>query len=67
MTRVLLRTALAGSGLDAIPLCLPESPDFWTEHSQRACMPSWVACLARFPKGWADMLGRWGGDKSDAY
>ena len=68
MSRVLLGRALvAGKSLPRDLLCLPEALDFWTEHSGRACMPSWVACLGRFPKDWADMLGRWGNDKSDSY
>ena len=39
--------------------------DFWSEHSARACLPLWVACLAKFPKDWLDHLGRWSGGRSE--
>ena len=44
-----------------VPLFSVSSLDFWTEHSPRTAMPSWVACLASFPSEWPDLLGRWGG------
>lgn len=40
---------------------------FWTEHSARATLPSWVGCLAEFPVGWSDLLGRWGATRAEGY
>ena len=68
MSRALLRMAQVSEGSSPRALlCLPESLDFWSEHSGKACMPSLVACLGRSPKDWADMLRRWSNDKSDSY
>ena len=33
---------------------------FWTEHSERATLPSWCGTLAKFPEDWIAVLGRWG-------
>ena len=48
-------------------LLLEESLSFWTEHSQRATLTSWAACLNNFPPEWLDKLGRWGASRSQLY
>ena len=40
---------------------------FWTEHSPRSTLPSWVACLGKFPIDWCDLLGRWGSSRGEGY
>ena len=40
---------------------------FWTEHSERATLPSWVTALKAFPAEWVDFLGRWSARQSDSY
>ena len=40
---------------------------YWTEHSPRPTLPSWVSCLACFPTDWPDLLGRWGASKAEGY
>lgn len=40
---------------------------YWTEHSPRATLASWVACLGTFPADWPDLLGRWGSCKAEGY
>jgi hypothetical protein len=65
--------AAAGEKVDVLStdaeqqLLLPEAVGFWTEHSERACMPTWADSLARFPKDWIDMLGRWSPGASAGY
>ena len=44
-----------------------EVVSFWTEHSARASMASWVSCLAEFPADWCDLLGRWGASRGEGY
>ena len=44
-----------------------EAVSFWTEHSPRPSMASWVSCLAQFPQGWVDLLGRWGASGGEGY
>ena len=39
---------------------------FWSEHSERATLPSWAATL-NFPQAWLGNLGRWGARRSAAY
>ena len=43
------------------------SLSFWAEHSGRATLPSWAACVTSLPSEWIDFLGRWGADKSAGY
>ena len=45
----------------------PGVEKFWSEHSDRATLPSWVGCVATFPTDWIANLGRWAGGCSDAY
>ena len=40
---------------------------YWTEHSSRATLPSWAACVGKFTSEWMDLLGRWGADRSSGY
>ena len=40
---------------------------FWTEHSPRSTLPSWVACLGKFPSDWCDLLGRRGSSRGEGY
>jgi hypothetical protein len=48
-------------------LILPAGVErFWSEHSERATLPSWAATL-NFPQSWLDNLGRWGARRSAAY
>eukprot|EP00435_Cladocopium_sp_Y103_P048249 s2858_g14.t1 len=44
----------------------PELSAFWTEHSERATLPTGLALL-QTPKDERDMLGRWKPDGSDTY
>ena len=44
----------------------PTLAAFWTEHSERATLPTGLALL-RAPKEERDMLGRWKPDGSDTY
>ena len=48
-------------------MIVPELLGAWTEHSPRACMPSWAGCSAEFPKDWLDLLGRWQAGQSADY
>ena len=65
LTRALLSRALSAQGG---PMVLTaEVLTFWTEHSPRACMPSWAACLVQFDKSWLDLLGRWRAGQSADY
>lgn len=48
-------------------LLLPEAVRFWTEHSERATLPSWCGCLPQFPASWLDLLGRWGVGRASTY
>ena len=44
----------------------PEMISFWSEHSPRACMPSWTALLG-VEKSIRDLLGRWSPTGSEDY
>lgn len=58
------RTAMRpGSNFPLIP---KELAAFWTEHSERATLPTGLALL-RAPRDERDMLGRWKPDGSDTY
>ena len=48
------------------PLIDPALAGFWTEHSERATLPTGLALL-RVHKDERDMLGRWKPDGSDTY
>ena len=48
-------------GSDGAPLLREESIGFWSEHSERATLPSWCGCLPQFPASWLDVLGVSGG------
>ena len=48
------------------PLIDPALAGFWTEHSERATLPTGLALL-RVAKEERDMLGRWKPDGSDTY
>ncbi|CAL1173513.1 unnamed protein product [Cladocopium goreaui] len=48
------------------PLLDPSLSTFWTEHSERATLPTGLALL-RTAKEERDMLGRWKPDGSDTY
>lgn len=49
-----------------LPLLPLELIDFWTEHSPRACMPSWAGLLG-VEKSVRDLLGRWSPTGSEDY
>ena len=51
--------ALDRSGGPDTPLLLPEAVGFWTEHSPRHDVPSWVAALLTVPEEWLSLLGGW--------
>ena len=40
---------------------------YWTEHSPRATLPSWAACIPEVSDNWIDTLGRWGAKRGLAY
>jgi len=73
MSRVLLASFSAASLSDGClekrdaPLFSQSALDFWTEHSARSSLPSWIACLAVFPSEWPDLLGRWGASRAEGY
>ena len=48
-------------------LVSPQLGSFWTEHSARATLPSWAACLPSVPDAWIDALGRWAAGRSKTY
>ena len=41
------------------PLVLDEAASFWTEHSPRHNLPSWVGALMQVPEEWFNHLGGW--------
>ena len=60
-----VRRKLVRPGLD-IAVIHPVMSAFWTEHSERATLPTGLALL-QAPKEERDMLGRWKPDGSDTY
>jgi hypothetical protein len=40
---------------------------YWSEHSERATLPSWCGTFPQFPADWISSLGRWGASRGDAY
>ena len=64
MGRALLREVRSGDGE---VLLTPGVEQFWSEHSERATLPSWVGCVESFPADWIDSLGRWSGGCSEGY
>eukprot|EP00435_Cladocopium_sp_Y103_P018752 s3632_g4.t1 len=60
-----VRRKLVRPGLD-IAVIHPELAAFWTEHSERATLPTGLALL-QTPREERDMLGRWKPDGSDTY
>ena len=53
---------------DGEPLFVdPQLVTIWSEHSERATLPSWCACIPKFPSDWVDVLGRWGATRGEAY
>jgi len=48
-------------------LLQPGVEKHWSEHSERATLPSLVSALAVFPADWIDHLGRWSARVSDGY
>ena len=49
-----------------LPIVPPAFLDFWTEHSPRACVPSWTGLLG-VEKSVRDLLGRWSPTGSEDY
>jgi hypothetical protein len=49
-----------------LPIIPPALLDFWTEHSPRACMPSWTGLMS-VEKSVRDLLGRWSPTGSEDY
>jgi hypothetical protein len=49
-----------------LPIIPPALLDFWTEHSPRACMPSWTGLMG-VEKSVRDLLGRWSPTGSEDY
>jgi len=65
-SRQLLRGLLLSSD-NQLPLLLPESARFWTEHSDRSGLDTWSAS-AGVPQWKRDFLGRWSAQgSSDKY
>eukprot|EP00435_Cladocopium_sp_Y103_P069617 s20_g33.t1 len=60
-----VRRKLLRPGLDT-PIIHPELAAYWTEHSERATLPTGLALL-QTPREERDMLGRWKPDGSDTY
>ena len=60
-----LRRKLKRPGQDEV-MIHPILAAYWTEHSERATLPTGLALL-RAPKEERDMLGRWKPDGSDTY
>ena len=71
MTRMLITSFNCGLETSSLAqrggLLLPVTASFWTEHSGRATLPSWAACVGSFPSDWVNYLGRWAVEKSDTY
>ena len=58
---------LPGPLVDSGRLLLsPGASAFWSEHGDRATLPTWAA-LAGVPREDRDFLGRWSAQASDAY
>eukprot|EP00971_Amphidinium_carterae_P236388 4691285-Amphidinium_carterae.1 len=57
---------LSGAGGARLQL-IPDVATFWTEHSDRATLPSWAAATGMFATEWVDMLGRWAPSRSETY
>ena len=56
-----------GLGMDGLHVLLSdEVVGFWTEHSERATVPSALAALG-VPKTERDYLGRWSAQGADTY
>ncbi len=64
MGRALLARLVSASGER---LLLPGVERFWTEHSDRATLPSLATTLSSFPSDWIDTLGRWSAKVSSGY
>ena len=60
------RALLTQLRFDGEELITPVASLFWSEHSERAFLPS-AATLLGFDKTWVDTLGRWQGDQSESY
>jgi hypothetical protein len=45
----------------------PRLAAFWSEHSERATLPTWCGSIPRFPEDWIAGLGRWGTARGEAY
>ena len=61
-------TLLRLLGDDGNPLILDAHfAAFWSEHSERATLPSLVGLIDRFSADWLDLLGRWAGRMADVY
>ena len=65
MSRALLASLPGPDGKER--LLSPGLERFWSEHSERATLPSWVSMLACFPADWIDLLGRWSARTSENY
>ena len=52
---------------DGVRLVAQGAERYWSEHSERATLPSWVTSVAKFPADWVDCLGRWSAGTSEAY
>ena len=64
MSSAILRALKDSTGQ---PLLAPEAITFWSEHSERACLPSWTVPCLSFPQEWVDILGKRGAKRSESY
>lgn len=54
-------------GRAGVALMSGTAATYWTEHSPRSTLASWVSCLGTFPADWPDLLGRWGAGRAEGY
>ena len=52
---------------ESLMLSITDSAAYWTEHSDRATLPTWAASLQSIPTDWLDDLCRWSSIVSLAY
>ena len=64
-SRALMRMIKLPSGLPFITI--PVGVEFWTEHGDRATLPSIAAVIGDIPSDWIDLLGHWTSKSSVGY
>ena len=64
-SRALMRKVLLQSGEPLVTI--PVGVEFWTEHGDRATLPSIAALINEIPSDWIDLLGHWTSKSSVGY